>query len=209
MEPFHSLCAVAVPYFIPDIDTDKIIPHRFLRKPLSAGYRNFLFYNERFTPEGKEKPEFILHQAPFRGAGILVGGRNFGCGSTREGAVYALTDFGIRAVIAPSFSDIYEANCLQNGLLPVVLPEPVIEKLCQYLEQNPGAKVTIDLQAQTVVTPDGVRHHFEIEASRKDQLMKGLDDVGLTLEKAREITAFEKGYHERFPWLADGAKSAE
>jgi 3-isopropylmalate/(R)-2-methylmalate dehydratase small subunit len=209
MEPFTTLCAVAVPYFIPDIDTDKIIPHRFLRKPLSAGYRNFLFYNERFTPEGKEKPEFILHQAPYRGAGILVGGRNFGCGSTREGAVYAFIDFGIRAVIAPSFSDIYEANCLQNGLLPVVLPEPVVEKLCQYLERNPGAKVTIDLQAQTVVTPDGVRHHFEIEASRKDQLLKGLDDVGLTLEKAGEITAFEKGYHERFPWLADGATSAE
>src|SRR5436190_19761614 len=122
MEAFNTLTAIAAPYFEANVDTDKLIPHRFLRKPLSAGYRNFLFYNERFTPEGKEK-DFVLHREPFSRARILVSGANFGCGSTREGAVYALADFGIRAVIAPSFSDIFFANCLQNGLLPVVLPE--------------------------------------------------------------------------------------
>lgn len=206
MEPFTSLSAIAAPYFIPDIDTDKIIPHRYLRKPLCAGYRNFLFYDERFTPEGKEKPDFILHKEPFRQARILVAGNNFGCGSTREGAVYALTDFGFKAMIAPSFGDIFKANCLQNGLLPIVLPEAVVEELSEHLAKSPGGKVSIDLQAQTVVTPDGVEHHFDIEPSRKEQLVKGLDDIGITLEQSDAIAAFEKRYHDRLPWLAHGAK---
>lgn len=200
MEAFRTFTAVAAPYYFPDVDTDKIIPHRFLRKPLSAGYRNFLFYNERYTPEGAAKP-FILHDAPYDMAGILVAGSNFGCGSTREGAVYALADFGFRAVIAPSFSDIFQSNCLQNGVLPVVLAEDVVALLARQVEQQPGAVVTIDLLEQLVTTPDGRQHTFSIDASRKAQLLQGLDDIGITLTEAAAIDDFERDYHRRLPWL--------
>jgi 3-isopropylmalate/(R)-2-methylmalate dehydratase small subunit len=200
MEAFTTFTAVAAPYYLPDIDTDKIIPHRFLRKPPSAGYRNFLFYNERFTPEGEMKP-FILHRAPYDKAGILVAGSNFGCGSTREGAVYALADFGFRTIIAPSFGDVFQSNCLQNGLLPVVLPEAVVSALAKHAEQQPGALVSIDLPAQTVTTPNGQKHKFTIDASRKEQLLRGLDDIGITLTDAQAIEEFERNYHGRLPWL--------
>ncbi len=201
MEAFRTFTAIAAPYYFPDVDTDKIIPHRFLRKPLSAGYRNFLFYNERYTPEGAVK-SFILHDAPYDKAGILVAGSNFGCGSTREGAVYALADFGFRAVIAPSFSDIFQSNCLQNGLLPVVLAEEVVALLARQVEQQPGAVVTIDLPEQVVTTPDGRQHAFSIDASRKTQLLQGLDDIGITLKEASAIDDFERDYHRRLPWLS-------
>lgn len=202
MEPFTTFTAIAAPYYQPDVDTDKIIPHRYLRKPLAAGYRNFLFYNERFAPDGTVKPDFILHRAPYDKAGILVSGHNFGCGSTREGAIYALADFGFRAVIAPSFGDIFYANCLQNGLLPVILPEAVVAALAQHAEQHPGATVAIDLIAQTVTTPGGAVHRFEIDAARKDQLLRGLDDIGITLTEREAIDRFEADYHKRLYWLA-------
>jgi 3-isopropylmalate/(R)-2-methylmalate dehydratase small subunit len=202
MEPFRSLRAIAAPYYEPNVDTDKLIPHRFLRKPLSAGYRNFLFYNERFAPDGSERPEFVLNRESYRRAGILVSGPNFGCGSTREGAVYSLADFGIRAVIAPSFGDIFFANFLQNGLLPVVLPEDACEALARHLEQHPGAEVAIDLPAQTVTGPDGRVHRFDIEPSRKEKLLKGQDDISLTLEYRMRIDEFERQYRARLPWLA-------
>jgi len=202
MEAFTTFTAIAAPYYQPDVDTDKIIPHRYLRKPLSAGYRNFLFYNERFAPDGTVKPDFILHRAPFDTAGILVSGHNFGCGSTREGAIYALADFGFRAVIAPSFGDIFYANCLQNGLLPVVLPETVVEKLAEHVAGQPGAVVAIDLPAQTVTTPDGAVHGFKIDAARKEQLLRGLDDIGITLTDGDAIDRFEKNYHKQLYWLA-------
>lgn len=201
MQPFVSLKALAAPYFQANVDTDKLIPHRFLRKPLSAGYRNFLFYNERFTPEGTSKRDFVLNREPFTHAQILVTGANFGCGSTREGAVYALADFGIRCVIAPGFGDIFYANCLQNGLLPVVLPEEVVAKLAARIERTPGVEISVDLAAQTVTGPDGDMHRFDIEASRKNRMLKGLDDIGVTLEYVKDIEAFEKGYHGRLPWL--------
>jgi len=201
MQPFISLTAIAAPYYFPDIDTDKLIPHRFLRKPLSAGYRNFLFYDQRFTPEGKEKPGFILDRDPYRCAKILVTGDNFGCGSTREGAIYALYDFGFRAIIAPGFGDIFKSNCLQNGLLPVVLPKTIVENLSAHLEQNPGTTVAIDLDAQSVTTPDGLKHHFDIDLSRKEQLLAGLDDIGITLKHSELIDQFEKRYRSRLPWL--------
>lgn len=200
MQPFTKLTAIAAPYFFPDIDTDKIIPHVFLRKPLSAGYRNFLFYNERFTSDGKIK-SFVLHDASYDKAGILVAGTNFGCGSTREGAVYALADFGFRAVIAPSFGDIFQSNCLQNGLLPVVLPADVVEQLATYVEQHPGATVSIDLQEQIVTTPEGGSHKFSIDEVRKEQLLKGLDDIGITLTDGKLIDEFEKSYKSRYSWL--------
>lgn len=201
MEPFTTFTAIAAPYYQPDVDTDKIIPHRYLRKPLAAGYRNFLFYNERFTPDGTVKPDFILHRAPYDKAGILVSGHNFGCGSTREGAIYALADFGFRAVIAPSFGDIFYANCLQNGLLPVILPEAVVAALAQHAEQHPGTTVAIDLVAQTVTIPGGAVHRFEIDAARKDQLLRGLDDIGITLTEREAIDRFESDYHKRLYWL--------
>jgi len=204
MQPFTTLQAIAAPYFEADIDTDKIIPHRYLRKPLSAGYRNFLFYNERFTPEGVVKPEFVLHRAPYDRAQVLVAGRNFGGGSTREGAVYALADFGFRALIAPSFGDIFHANCLQNGMLPVVLSEAVIAGLARHLVEQPGAQVAIDLPAQTVTLPDGSCHGFELDPVRKGQLLRGLDDIGITLTEGGLIEAFEAAYHGRLYWLAGG-----
>ena len=200
MQPFTKLTAIAAPYFYPDIDTDKIIPHVFLRKPLSAGYRNFLFYNQRFTPDGAIK-SFVLHDAPYDKAGILVAGTNFGCGSTREGAVYALADFGFRAIIAPSFGDIFQSNCLQNGRLPVVLPADVVEQLATHIEQHPGAVVSIDLQEQTVTTPEGRSHKFAIDEARKEQLLKGLDDIGITLTDGTLIDEFEKDYKSRYSWL--------
>jgi 3-isopropylmalate/(R)-2-methylmalate dehydratase small subunit len=202
MDAFTTLTAVAVPYYHADIDTDEIIPHRFLRKPLSAGYGNFLFHDKRYGAEGREEPAFVLNKQPYRPAQVLVTGPNFGCGSTREGAVYALRDYGIRAVIAPSLADIFVGNCVQNGVLPIALPEDAVRKLCARLEAEPGARVTIDLARQTVTGPDAVIHAFEIEASRKTLLFEGLDEIGLTLKHADAIARFEADYRERLPWLA-------
>lgn len=201
MEPFVALTAVAVPYFFADVDTDRIIPHRFLRKPLSAGYRNFLFHDERLDAEGRERPDFVLNRPPYRGARILVGGRNFGCGSAREGAVYALQDWGFRAVIAPSYADFFRENCMQNGVLPVVLEENIVAGIAGQIQESPGATVSVDLPGQIVRAPDGTRYRFEIDPSRKEQLLGGLDDIGLTLQRAAVIEAFEDAYYRRVPWL--------
>lgn len=206
MEKFTTLRAVAAPYYHADVDTDELIPHRFLRKPLSAGYGNFLFYDRRHSADERENPDFVLNEAPYRGAQVLVSGRNFGCGSTREGAVYALRDYGIRAVIAPGFADIFSGNCVQNGVLPVVLAEQIVEDLCKQLEGRPGAAVTIDLARQTVTLPDGKSCGFEIQASKKAQLLGGLDDIGITLEHRDAIASFEAAYRARLPWLTGAAE---
>ena len=203
MKVFTRVEGIAAPMFEPNIDTDRLIPHRFLRKPLSAGYRNFLFHDERFTQEGGERPDFVLNREPYRRANVLVAGPNFGCGSTREGAVYALDDFGIRAVIAPSFGDIFRANCLQNGLLPVVLPQDVVAALAARIEANPGITVAIDLASQTATLPDGAVHRFDIAPGAKEQMLRGLDEIGITLEHAAAIEAFEQDYRRRVPWLFD------
>jgi len=201
MEAFTSFTAVAAPYYFADVDTDKIIPHRFLRKPLSAGYRNFLFHDERLNADGSERPDFVLHQSAYRDARILIGGRNFGCGSAREGAVYAIQDWGFRAVIAPGYSDFFRENCLQNGVLPVCLPEAVVAGMAEQVLARPGVTISIDLPAQSVTGPDGTVHHFEIEPGRKEQLLQGLDDIGVTLQRAAELERFERGYFARVPWL--------
>jgi len=201
MEAFTSIDAVAAPYFFADVDTDRIIPHRFLRKPLSAGYRNFLFHDERLTADGKERPEFVLNREPYRNARILIAGRNFGCGSAREGAVYALQDRGFRAVIAPSYADFFRENCMQNGVLPVALDEDIVADIARAIEASPGSTVSIDLPEQIVTAPDGRRHRFEIEPSRKEQLLRGLDDIGYTLHRADAMAYFEDTYYERVPWL--------
>ncbi len=202
MEPFTRLTAVAAPFDTPDIDTDMIIPQRFLRKPLTVGYRNFLFFNDRFDAAGKEKPDFILHREPYRKAGIFVTGPNFGCGSTREGAVYAVTDFGVRAVIAPSFGAFYASNSYQNGLLPVVLPDADVRKLREQLHEKPGAEITVDLPSQTVTGPDGAQYKFDINPSSKERMLEGLDDISITERYEDAMKAYEKKLDAEMPWLA-------
>lgn len=204
MQPFTKLTAVAAPLALANVDTDKIIPARFLRKlrTAEAGYDPYLFHDLRFDDAGRERPEFVLNQPAYRNAGILVAGPNFGCGSSREGAVYALLDYGIRSVVAPSFGDIHYGNELQNGMLPVVLPEDTCGALRRQLCEKPGAQLTVDLEAQSVTAPDGAVHRFEIDASTREKLLKGLDDVALVLEHLPEIEAFEKRHHGALPWLA-------
>ncbi|MDB5811854.1 MAG: leuD [Betaproteobacteria bacterium] len=201
MEPFIRLTAVAAPFDTPDIDTDMIIPQRFLRKPLTVGYRNFLFFNDRFDAAGKEKPDYILHREPYKKAGIFVTGPNFGCGSTREGAVYAVVDFGVRAVIAPSFGAFYASNSYQNGLLPVVLPDADVKKIREQLHAKPGAEITIDLPSQTVTGPDGASYKFEIEPSSKERLLEGLDDISITERYEDAMKTYEKRIAAETPWL--------
>ena len=204
MKPFTTLKAVAVPFDMANIDTDRIIPVRFLRKLRNdkAGYDPYLFHDMRFDAEGREKPDFVLNQPAYRNAGILVAGANFGCGSSREGAVYALLDYGIRAVIAPSFGDIHYANELQNGMLPVTLPEEICRGLRQQLQAQPGATLAIDLPAQTVTDTLGDAHPFMIDPVYKERLLKGLDDIGLVMEQLPAIESFEQTYHTQRPWLA-------
>ena len=202
MTPFIKLTAVAAPLDMANIDTDKIIPARYLRKPREPGYDPYLFYDLRFDAEGRERTDFVLNQAAYRKAGILVAGANFGCGSSREGAVYAMLDHGIRSVIAPSFGDIHYANQLQNGMLPVILPEESCAALCEALRAAPGTELTIDLEAQTVTGPDGATHRFKIDPVYRERLLKGLDEVGLVLQYLPQIEAFEQRHYGEMPWLA-------
>ena len=204
MKPFTTLTAIAAPMEMANVDTDRVIPVRFLRKLRSdkAGYDPYLFHDMRFDNDGREKPDFVLNQPAYRSAGILVAGANFGCGSSREGAVYALLDYGIRAVIAPSFGDIHYGNELQNGMLPVTLPEEICRGLRDQLRAKPGATLAIDLPAQTVVDTEGTAHPFTIDPVYKERLLKGLDDIGLVLENTPAIETFEHDYHAQRPWLA-------
>ena len=204
MKPFTTLTAIAAPLDMANIDTDKVIPARLLRKFRSPGadYEPYLFRDMRFDAEGRERPEFILNQAPYRKAGILVAGANFGCGSSREGAVYALLDYGIRAVIAPSFGDIHYGNEIQNGMLPVMLPEEICSDLRNQLRAKPGSRLTIDLEAQTVTDTHGAAHAFRIDPVYKERLLKGLDEIGLVLQHLPEIAAFEERHYAARPWIA-------
>src|SRR5881409_3784643 len=182
MQPFSKLTAVAAPIDLANIDTDRIIPARFLRKPKGApGYASFLFHDVRFNADGSEKPEFVLNQEPYRGAKILVVAENFGCGSSREMAVWVLEAYGIRSVIAPSLGDIFHQNCYKNGLLPVILPADIVAAFRRQLRERPGATITVDLETQTVTAPDGGRHGFEVDAFGKEMLLSGRDEIGLTL----------------------------
>lgn len=224
MEPFTTLTAVAAPIDLANVDTDKLIPARLLRKLRlpPKGYEPYLFHDLRFDAEGRERSEFVLNQPAWRNAQILVADVNFGCGSSREGAVYALMDYGIRAVVAASFGDIHYGNALQNGLLPAIVPLEVCVALRSHLHANPGAKLTIDLSSQTILSsphPDALPRHgergdadraamtgetyaFQIDAVYKERLLKGLDEVGLLLEHLPEIEAFEKRHFGAHRWLA-------
>lgn len=202
MQPFTTLAAVAAPLDLSDIDTDRILPARFLRKPRSTpDYATFLFHDVRFTGDGAEKPDFVLNQAPYRGAPILVVAENFGCGSSREMAVWALAANGIRAVIAPSLGDIFHENCFENGLLPVILPGATVADLRRELHERPGVAITIDLDAQTVTAPSGAAHRFDIDPFRKQMLLTGRDEIALTLGYEQAIAAFEARHAAETPWL--------
>jgi 3-isopropylmalate/(R)-2-methylmalate dehydratase small subunit len=201
MEKLLHLQAIAVPMATPDIDTDQIIPARFLRKPRSAGLASYLFHDLRFAPDGSEQPDFVLNQPAWRAARILVANSNFGCGSSREYAVNALMDFGFRAVIAPSFGDIFRGNALTNGLLAIILPEADVAALREALAAQPGATMTVDLAAQTVTGPDGRQHAFAIDPFRKRCLLEGVDELDVTLSEREAIAAFERAQAEEMPWV--------
>jgi 3-isopropylmalate/(R)-2-methylmalate dehydratase small subunit len=202
MEPFRTLTAVAAPLDMVNVNTDQIIPARFLRKPRSAGYGNFLFNDIRQDAAGAQDPGFVLNQPAYAPARILVAGLNFGCGSSREGAVYALHDKGFRAVIAPSFGDIFFNNCAKNGVVAAMLPEPAVVGLLTQLAAKPGATVTVDLEHDVVIAPDGTRHAFALDAARKHCLLEGLDDIELTRRHDAAFAAFEQQRHAKLPWLA-------
>jgi 3-isopropylmalate/(R)-2-methylmalate dehydratase small subunit len=204
MKPFTTLTAIAAPIDLANVDTDKIIPARFLRKlrTPTSGYEPYLFHDLRLDAEGKQRADFVLNRPEYRNAGILVAGPNFGCGSSREGAVYALMDSGVRAVIAPSFGDIHYANEIQNGMLPVTLSEDTCSALREQLRAKPGTQLSIDLPEQTVTDAQGKKHAFQIDAVYKDRLLKGLDEVGLVLQHLGAIEAFEQRHFNERPWLA-------
>jgi 3-isopropylmalate/(R)-2-methylmalate dehydratase small subunit len=191
MEKFTVLTGAAAPLNLANVDTDKIIPARFLKTIKRTGLGAHLFSNLRYNEDGTEKPDFVLNQPKYRHAEILVAGENFGCGSSREHAPWALLDFGIRCVIAPSFADIFHGNCFKNGILPIVLPAPICEQLMADAALGTNARITVDLERQMVVRPDGQEHKFEVDAFRKNCLLNGLDDIGLTLEHRTAITAYE------------------
>ena len=196
-EPFKTLTAVAVPYDGINVDTDQIIPARFLKVPRNEGYGRYLFHDLRFREDGSEVPEFVLNRAAYRGARIFVANTNFGCGSSREGAPYAFYDSGFRSVIAPSFGDIFFNNCLKNGIVPARLPEDVCASLRDELKAKPGTQISVDLESQLV----NGKHAFAIDPFYREMLLQGVDEVGLTQSLLPEIEAFEKDYARAAPWV--------
>lgn len=199
MQPFTTLKGIAAPLPTPNIDTDKIIPKQYLKTIERTGLGKFLFDEDRFTMDRKEKPEFVLNKEPYRKATILVAGENFGCGSSREHAPWALLDFGIRCVIAPSFADIFFNNCFKNGILPLILPQDKVNILMKDAEDK--KQITVDLPNQKVIRDNGESIDFTLDPFRKHCLVNGLDDIGLTLEHQTEITSFEKQQKGSQPWL--------
>jgi 3-isopropylmalate/(R)-2-methylmalate dehydratase small subunit len=205
MQPFRGVTGVAAPFARVNVDTDAIIPKQFLKTIQRSGLGKGLFYDLRTNPDGSERPDFVLNKAAYRNAAVLVVGANFGCGSSREHAVWSLLDAGIRVVIGPSFADIFYQNCFKNGLLPVTLAQKGVDLL---LKDAEGAKtLTVDLQAQTVSRPGGEVLRFEIEPFRKQILLEGLDDIGLTLKHAGAIDAFEHRQRNGQSWLWSQAES--
>jgi 3-isopropylmalate/(R)-2-methylmalate dehydratase small subunit len=201
MDKFTTLRGVAAPLPMINVDTDMIIPKQFLKTIRRTGLGRNLFNDMRFRPDGAEIADFVLNKPAYRKASVLIAGDNFGCGSSREHAPWALLDFGIRCVIAPSFADIFFNNCFKNGILPVALPKEVVDGLMTQAEQGSNAVFTVDLAAQTVTGPDGTAHRFEIDPFRKRCLLEGLDDIGLTLEKRAAIDGFEARQRGGQPWL--------
>jgi 3-isopropylmalate/(R)-2-methylmalate dehydratase small subunit len=201
MDKFTKLTGIAAPMPLINVDTDMIIPKQFLKTIKRSGLGVNLFDEMRYDDDGNEIPDFVLNKPAYRNAEILVAGDNFGCGSSREHAPWALLDFGIRCVIAPSFADIFFNNCFKNGILPIVLPQDEVDKLMDDANRGANATVTVDLENQTISGPDGGTISFEVDAFRKHCLLNGLDDIGLTLEKAASIEAFETKAAQDRPWV--------
>jgi 3-isopropylmalate/(R)-2-methylmalate dehydratase small subunit len=201
MDSFTTLSGVAAPMPLVNIDTDMIIPKQFLKTIKRSGLGVNLFDEMRYTPDGKEIPDFVLNKPQYRKAQILVAGDNFGCGSSREHAPWALLDFGIRAVISTSYADIFYNNCFKNGILPIVLKPEEVALLMKDAEKGENARISVDLEAQTVTSSDGDVFHFEVDAFKKHCLLNGLDDIGLTMEKAPSIDAYEARAASQRPWV--------
>ena len=201
MDKFNTLTGIAAPMPLINIDTDMIIPKQFLKTIKRSGLGVNLFDEMRYDDNGAEIADFVLNKPQYREAEILVAGDNFGCGSSREHAPWAIKDFGIRCVIAPSFADIFYNNCFKNGILPIALPQEQVDVLMKDAEKGANARMDIDLQAQTVTTSDGEVFHFEVDAFKKHCLMEGLDDIGLTLAKATAIDTFEAQAKAQRPWF--------
>jgi 3-isopropylmalate/(R)-2-methylmalate dehydratase small subunit len=200
MDKFTTLTGVAAPMPLVNIDTDMIIPKQFLKTIQRTGLGKNLFDEMRYTQNGTEIADFVLNQPAYRSSEIIVAGDNFGCGSSREHAPWALLDFGIRCVIAPGFADIFYNNCFKNGILPVVLPQDAVDHLMDDARKGANARITVDLAAQTVTASDGTTFGFEVDAFKKHCLMNGLDDIGLTLEKAAAIDVYEAKNATLRPW---------
>jgi len=201
MEKFTTLTGIAAPLPMINVDTDKIIPARWLKTIKRTGLGPALFEGLRYRADGSEDPDFVLNREPYRRAEILVTGANFGCGSSREHAPWALLDFGIRCVIAPGFADIFYSNAFKNGMLLVTLPEAEVDKLLADAEKGENARLTIDLERQVITRPDGGEIAFEVDPFRRHCLLNGLDDIALTLEKADAIAAYEDRRRAETPWL--------
>ncbi|HLG75516.1 MAG TPA: 3-isopropylmalate dehydratase small subunit [Ktedonobacteraceae bacterium] len=202
MEPFTTHTGLVAPLDRTDINTDEIIPARFLKTIKRTGFANALFANWRFQADGRTPdPDFVLNQPRYQGASILVAGDNFGCGSSREHAPWAIREYGFRSVIAPSFADIFYNNCFNNGILPVTLDEATVQELVAEVEAREGYSLTVDLPAQTVTTPDGRVLRFEIDQFKKQALLQGLDNIGWTLSHRDEIANYEARRRQEAPWL--------
>jgi 3-isopropylmalate/(R)-2-methylmalate dehydratase small subunit len=203
MQPFQTLTATAAKLDQVNVDTDQIIPKQFLKKIERTGFGIHLFHDWRFIDDAGQKlnPDFILNQPRYQGAQILVAGDNFGCGSSREHAPWALLDYGFRSIIAPSFADIFYNNCAKNGILLVALPEASVQQLFKEIEDNVGCELTVDLPNQKVQSPKGLEFGFEIDPFVKHRLLNGLDDIGWTLQFQSEIEKFETSYQKQAPWM--------
>jgi len=209
-KPFEKMTAIAAPIMRANIDTDVIIRiERLVGTSIRGTLGKWAFGSLRYLPDGSENPAFILNREPYRQAEILVTGPNFGCGSSREGAVWSLQEMGIRAIIGSGFGDIFFANCFQNGILPIVVDKAIVDSLAADIEATQGAgKLDVDLEAQTIVSPSGRRHSFEIDPRRREGLLQGLDEVALTLQRGNEIRAFQETDRAARPWIHFARKSA-
>ena len=201
MEKFTSLTGVAAPLPMINVDTDMIIPKQFLKTIKRTGLGVNLFDEMRYDQSGNEIPEFVLNKQQYRGAKILIAGENFGCGSSREHAPWAIKDFGISCIVAPSFADIFYNNCFKNGILPIQLPQKEVDLLMDDAARGANAVISIDLEAQEITGPDGGKLSFEIDPFRKHCLLEGLDDIGLTMQKQDNIKSFEEKLSEERPWI--------
>jgi len=201
MEPFKKLDGIAAPLNMINVDTDMIIPKQFLKTIRRTGLGKALFDEMRYRADGSENPDFVLNKPAYRKAQILVAGENFGCGSSREHAPWALLDFGIRCVIAPSFADIFYNNCFKNGILPIKLPQEIVDKLMDDAMRGSNARISVDLETLEIRGPDGGMVKFEVDEFRRQCLLNGWDDIGLTLRDEEKISAYEKRHKQDAPWI--------